>query len=110
LAWGSLHASSCILRCIDTELSLTSSLLPVDHLLEEKLVNFNIAVVHHQVFSQEILQSQAINYIKLTVALQTIDQTVNSSLILVPILLVFLDLALGTREVLIKLLEVIVIV
>jgi len=79
-------------------------------LLKEELVNFNIAIVHHQVLGQEILEGRAINNIKLTVALQAINQAVNASLVLVPILLVFLNLALGTREVLIKLLKVIVII
>ena len=110
LAWGSLHASSSILGCSDSKLTLRSRLLPAYHLLKEELVNFNIAVVHHQVLGQEILEGWAINNIKLAVALQAINQAVNASLVLVPILLVFLNLALGTREVLIKLLKVIVIV
>lgn len=73
-------------------------------------MNFDIAIVHHQIFSHEILQSLAINNIKLRIPLESVDHLINSLLKLIPVLLILLNFALGPRQIFIKFLEVIVIV
>ena len=58
-------------------------------------MDFDIAVVHHQIFRQEILQSLPINNIKLRIPLKSIDHLINSLFKLIPVLLVLLNFALG---------------
>ena len=73
-------------------------------------MDFDIAIVHHQIFGHEILQSLPINNIKLRIPLESIDHLINSLLKLIPVLLVLLNFALGPRQILIELLKVIMIV
>ena len=73
-------------------------------------MDFNIAVVHNQVFGQEIFQIRTVNYVKLAITLEPINEVIHTSFILIPILLVLLHFTLGAREILIKLLEIVVVV
>ena len=85
-------------------------LLTIDHLLKEQFVNFNIAVVHHQILSHEILESSSINNFKLTVPFEPIYHRIYPLFKLIPVLLVSLYLSLRSGKILIELLEVIVVI
>ena len=86
------------------------SRLARNDLLEQKLVYFDVTIIHNQVFGQVVFQSVSIDYFKLAVALEPIDHSVNALLKLTPVLLEGLHLGLCDREVLIKLFEVVVII
>jgi hypothetical protein len=73
-------------------------------------VNLDVAVVHDQVLSQEVLDIGPIDNVKLRIALQAVDQIVNSLLILIPVLFVLLNFTLRTTQILIELLKIIMIV
>ena len=70
----------------------------------------NIAIVHNQIFCHEILESLAINNVELAIALETVNHGVNPLLELIPVLFVLLHLILGSRQVLIEFLEVVMVV
>ena len=86
--------SSSTTRGIILVLTL-SIVLVIQHLLEQKLMDFDITVVHDQIFRHEILESQAIDNVKLRISLESIYHLVDSLLKLIPVLLVFLDFALS---------------
>ena len=48
-------------------------ILAVYHLLEEYLVDLDVAIVHNQVFSEEVFKSSAIDDVKLTVSFEAIN-------------------------------------
>ena len=73
-------------------------------------MDFNVAIVHNQIFSQEILQGKAIDNIEFAVSLQSIDHVIDTLFKLSPILLVVLHLRLGHAQILIELFQVIMIV
>lgn len=73
-------------------------------------MNLDVAVVHDQVLSQEVLDIGPIDNVKLRIALQAVDQIVNSLLILIPVLFVLLNFTLRTTQILIELLKIIMIV
>lgn len=86
----------CLTSCTSWRVVLALLLtLVIKHLLEQKFVDLDIAVVHHKVFSHKVLQSLSIDNIKLRVALETIYHLVNTLLKFIPVLFVFLNLALG---------------
>ena len=97
---------------VDARLAHESLRLPslIEHLLEQQLVDFDVAVVHNQVFSHEIFESLAVDDVELTVALKAVDHCIDALFKLIPILFVFLNFRLSPRQILIKLLKVIVIV
>ena len=70
----------------------------------------NIAIIHDQIFRHEILQCLSINNIKLRIALEAIDHRINALLKLIPVLFVFLDFALSTREVFVEFLQVVMVI
>jgi len=98
------------LRDLISALSNLVLLLTIDHLLKEQFVNFNIAVVHHQILSHEILESSSINNFKLTVPFEPIYHRINPLFKLIPVLFVSLYLSLRSGKILIELLEVIVVI
>ena len=59
-------------------------------------MNFDIAIVHDQIFRHEILQSLPIDNIKLRIPLESINHLINPLLELIPILLVLLNFALSS--------------
>lgn len=73
-------------------------------------MDFNVAIVHNQIFGQEILQGKAIDDVKFAISLQSINHIINTLFKLSPILLVVLHLRLGHAQILIELLQVIMIV
>jgi len=92
---------------------LIQPLFPIftlDHLLEEELVDLDIAVVHDDAFGQVVFERVAINDVELTVALETVHHLVHALLELIPILLVHLHFGLRARQILVELLQVVVVV
>ena len=73
-------------------------------------MDFDVAVVHHQVLGQVVLERVAIDDIELAVALKAVDQPIHPVLELDPVLLVVLHFALGLGQVLVELLQVVVVV
>ena len=49
-------------------------------------MNFNIAVVHHEVLCQEVLEGVSIDYVELGVAFESINHGVDSFLEFAPVL------------------------
>jgi hypothetical protein len=73
------------------------AVLVVEHLLEEQFVDFDITVVHDQIFRHKVLKRLSINNIKLAVLLEPIHHLVNPLFKLIPVLLVLLHFALCPR-------------
>jgi hypothetical protein len=71
-----------------------NAVLIVKHLLEEQFVDFNIAIVHDQIFCHKVLKRLSIYNVKLAVLLEPIYHLIYSLFKLIPVLLVLLDLAL----------------
>lgn len=70
-------------------------------------MQFDVAVVHNQVFAKEALQYVTINYIKLVVASQTAHQLVNTLFVVFPLLAMLLNLNLSLRQLLVEFLQVV---
>mmetsp|Transcript_26368 Transcript_26368/g.40238 ORF Transcript_26368/g.40238 Transcript_26368/m.40238 type:complete len:342 (-) Transcript_26368:705-1730(-) len=86
------------------------TLLAVAHLLVEQLVDFDVAVVHHDTLGQIVLELVAFDDVELTVTLEPFDHLVHALLELIPVLLIDLHLGLGSRQVLVELLQVVMVV
>ena len=95
-------------RPISTIVRGSVAVLPLNELIEKQLVDFDVAVVHNQILSEEVFQIVAIDDLKFTVLLEPVHHLINSSFELAPILLEGLNFGLCDTEVLVELLEVVV--
>lgn len=80
-----------------SEILTLGYVLVIEHLLEQKFMDFNIAIVHHEIFRHKVLESLSINDVKLAVALEAVDHGIDALLKLIPVLFVLLDFALSPR-------------
>ena len=76
-------------------------------LLREDPMELNVAVVHNQIICEETLQDVAVNHIKLVVGLQATHQPLHASFVIFPLFAMLLNLNLSFRQLLVKLLQVI---
>lgn len=73
-------------------------------------MHFDVAVVHYEIFREEILECNSIDDVELAVPFETIDHVVNSALKLIPILFIYLHFGLRHAQVFIELFQIVVIV
>ena len=73
-------------------------------------MNFNIAIIHDQVLCQEVLQGPSVNNVELRVTFETVNKTIDSFFIFIPVLLVLLDFLLSPAQVLVELFQIVMVV
>ena len=93
---------------VPIEVAFSIAILSLDQLIEQELVDFDVTVIHHQVLGEEVLQGVSIDYLELTVFLESVNHLVHPCFKLAPVLLESLDFGLSHAQVLIEFLEVIV--